>query len=87
MHTVIDESTKLEAFMTSMDITVKDIKDKVGNMSLNYARRIGDQESRLTKLDEYVHKPNNILDVLKKETERTEVRISKKIADVQLELT
>lgn len=65
-----------------MDKTVQDLKDKVGNQALSNARRIGEQESRLTKLDEFVHKPTNTLEIIKKETDRIDARLTKKIKEV-----
>ena len=47
MHTVIDDNTELSSSLKQMDLKMHEVTGKVGNVTLNYARRIGDQEKKL----------------------------------------
>ena len=59
---------------------------KVGNVTLNYSRRIGDLEKKLHDLDEYVHKPNNFCELIKNETEKIDTRLTERIKELSLEI-
>ena len=83
MHTVIDENVELSANLRHMDTKVQQMSDKIGNMTLSYGRRIGDQDKKLDRLDALVHKPNNFLQLMKNETEKIDRRLTKKIQEVE----
>ena len=86
MHQVVDDNIQLSSGLKAMDTRIEEMSGKVGNVTLNYARRIGDLEKKLSELDKYVHKPNNFCELIKNETEKIDTRLTERIKELSLEI-
>lgn len=82
MSVAVDEYTDIKSQVQSIDLKLTDTLSRLSNMSLSYAKRIGEQEAKLSKLDIFVHKPNNFLSTLKRECEKIDTRLTLKMEEL-----
>ena len=75
MHQCLDDNVELRSNFEQMEGKVSETSYKVGNMSLSYARRLGELDEKLKKLDNYVHRPSAFPGMLKDSVDKLESKI------------
>ena len=78
----IENVAKIE----NLDRVARDNAAKIGDSTLSFSKRLHEFDRRLKKFDELLHKPNNFLDVMRKETEKIDVRLTDKTVELQTRL-
>ena len=56
---------------------------KIGESTLSFSKRLHELDGRVKTLDELLHKPNNFMELLRKETDKIDTRISNKVLSLQ----